>query len=130
MKHDNIANSDHPDDVSALEMKLRSLPRPTVPSGLLDALLADIPEQLPVPPVVARALSATTRRFAIVAALAASLLIALGFFKRPTNTSIRRDTNVSADFVLSPSFDSRKQETDPCSVLPPLADVSHLFRQS
>jgi hypothetical protein len=99
------------DEIDSLEQQLRSLPQEAPPCGLLQRLLADIPAQR----------SSIWNRAPV--ALAAVLFIAATvsvFYPFHPNSAGHRDRAVSAEFVLHHSLN--KQETDPCSILPPFPE--------
>jgi hypothetical protein len=104
------------DEIESLEQQLRSLPRSVAPDGLLQRILTDIPNQ---PNFAPR--NQTWRSKLALAAIAAALCISasVAVFNRlhPTSTA-NRDRAVSAEYVVfRPTLN---QETDPCSILPPL----------
>src|SRR4051794_6420523 len=102
------------DEHQFVEEKLRAVPRGSVPVDLLDKLLADIPSE--ISPAVRLIPAKSAWWFAVAAALLLTALIALTH--RPPAQSPERA--VSIQFVI---YHSRSnQETDPCSVFPPLAN--------
>jgi hypothetical protein len=100
----------------SLEQQLRSLPRAVAPDGLLQRLLADIPNQ---PDLASRnrARSWTPALAAIAAALCISATVAVLNPLHPSST-LDRERAVSAEYVVYRPI--HNQETDPCSILPPL----------
>ncbi len=99
---------------ASLEAALRDLPRPAIPEGLRDRLVAAIP-----PPALPR------RWPAVPLAVAASLLVvglALRLGPEPTRSRPRPSApaDTTPDFILEPALARSTEETRPCDVLPPL----------
>src|SRR4051812_38387727 len=104
------------DEIKSIEQQLRSLPRAVAPDGLLQRLLADIPDQ---PELASRSRS---RKWKLAwASIAAALCIATTiavFNPLHRSATVDRERAVSAEFVVHRPIVN--QETDPCSILPPL----------
>jgi len=104
------------DEIELLELNLSSLPGVVPPDGLLQRLLADIPDQS----VLANRNRSRSRKLAwagIAAALCISATIAV-FNPLRSPSTVDRERAVSAEYVVHHSI--LNQETDPCSILPPL----------
>jgi hypothetical protein len=107
------------DDIESVERQLRSVRRETAPLGLLDRLLADIPETRDV---VSRS---QLRRWKMPLTAAAAVICISAtisvFFSR--FSSVESERAVAAEFVI---YQPISKETDPCSILPPLPESSRL----
>jgi hypothetical protein len=99
------------------EKKLRSLPQSPAPVDLLPKLLAEIPE---FRRVVQRA-RPHRNRTAMIIATAAALLVAATLAVWNRSPAVVEERAVSASYVVYPT--NSKQETDPCAIMPPLADL-------
>jgi hypothetical protein len=103
------------DELESLEQQLRSMPQAAAPEGLLERLLADIPASNEL----ARRRSPTWNlpwaAVAAVLCVMAALAVVRPF--HPSRTS-DRERAVTAQYVVYRPI--RKQETDPCCILPPL----------
>jgi hypothetical protein len=104
------------DEIESLEQQLRSLPRAVAPDGLLQRLLADIPDQ-PEPASRNRSWRSKLAWASIAAALFLSATIAV-FNPLQSSSTVNRERAVSAEYVVYRPIP--KTETDPCSILPPL----------
>jgi hypothetical protein len=104
------------DEIESLEQQLRSLPRAVVPDGLLQRLLTDIPDQ---PEIASRNRSRNWKLplAAVAAALCISATIAV-FNPLHPSSSVDRERAISVEYIVHPPI--LNQETDPCSILPPL----------
>jgi hypothetical protein len=104
------------DEIESLEQQLRSLPRAVAPDGLLQRLLTDIPDQ---PDFASRNRSRSWKLpvAAIAAALCISVTIAV-FNPLHSSSAVDRERAVSVEYVVRHPI--LNQETDPCSILPPL----------
>jgi hypothetical protein len=104
------------DEIESFEQQLRSLPRAVPPDGLLQRLLTDIPDQ---PELGSRNRSRSWKLAwaSIAAALCISAAVAVFNPLHPSST-VDRERAVSAEFVVYRPI--LNQETDPCSILPPL----------
>ena len=104
------------DEIESLEQQLRSVPRAVPPDGLLQRLLTDIPDQ---PEVASRNQSRSWKLplAAIAAALCISATVAV-FNPLHPSSSVDRERTVSVEYVVHHQI--LNQETDPCSILPPL----------
>lgn len=107
------------DSMDSLEHQLRSVRHEAAPAGLYERLIADIQES-PVP--ISRnqwrqwAMPLTTVAAAIF------IIASVMYYSRNPSTE-NRERSVAADYVFY--HPTRKQETDPCSILPPLPESSH-----
>jgi hypothetical protein len=104
------------DEIESLEQRLRSLSRAVAPAGLLQQLLTDIPDHLDFASQN-RSRSWKLPFAAIAAALCVSATIAVFNLLHPSST-VDRERAVSAEYVMHRPI--LNQETDPCSILPPL----------
>src|SRR4051812_21013264 len=86
------------DEIESLEQRLRSLPRAVAPEGLLQRLLADIPDQ-PEPASRNRSWRSKLAWASIAAALCISATVAV-FNPLHQSSIVDRERAVSADFVV------------------------------
>ena len=104
---------------ASLESALRDLPRPSVPEGLCERLVAAIR-----PPAAPRRWPAPT-----MAVAAALLVVGLALRPGPEPTRARPKPRPSAaadtspSFILEPALARSTEETRPCDVLPPLPSL-------
>ncbi len=108
-------------ELTDLEARLRALPQPTVSPGLEARLLDAIPERVGGP-APGRAL--LWKRI-VPAAAAVAATVAIAILLRESPVSSRRTPTVdvratSPDYVLVRKAVQDPQETNPCSILPPL----------
>jgi hypothetical protein len=119
MRHSGKFDHDDPARFAALEARLRSLPAPEVPDHLLDALLCDIPDR----PVAGGHRKTSWWPWWAGAAAAAVVMVVFALGRDSVKRGPAPDRSVSVEFVLAPI--TRNEETDPCSIFPPLADLPH-----
>jgi hypothetical protein len=117
MKRREYSDREEPGRFAALETQLRSLPAPDAPAHLLDALLRDIPNR---PTPGARRKKVWLPLWAAAAAVA---LVAFIFGRDWADMQPEPERSVSVKFVIHPK--TQTQETDPCSIFPPLVDLPH-----
>jgi hypothetical protein len=104
------------DEIESLEQQLRSMPRAAAPDGLLQRLLTDISDQSDF-----ASRNQSRRSKLVLAAIAAALCISASvavFSRLHPTPSADRERAVSAEYVMFRSI--LNQETNPCSILPPL----------
>jgi hypothetical protein len=124
MKPTNEFNDDPSLSDTAIEAALRRLPPVTMPRGLEERVVAAIPRVLPV---VQRSASASKLRerqwFGLAAVAAAMVLVVVSVASwhgnRRSNSTIGPPRPEGRMIVVT--FVQTK-ETDPCNILPPLAD--------
>jgi len=127
MNLDSQKPADDPDRTSPdwLEARLRQIPKPTVPVGLQDKLIAGI--VVPVNEPVVRRAQQRLRRLSVYSAAAVALVAICCMFLWPKRdaesvrpTSVAKTKN--ADRAMTVLVSVQPKDIDPCNILPPLPD--------